>query len=360
MAAKREKPIVLIMAGGKGERFWPRSRGSHPKQLQKVYSDKTLLQETIDRAKLITDADRIYIGCNEELKKATLKSHKLKSWQFVVEPQGRNTAPIIALAALHFEREYPGATHVVLSADHYISPPEGFRRTLDRALQSAADGWLVTLGVRPTRPETGYGYIHCADKLNDSPAHKIESFVEKPDADRAREYLNSGHHFWNSGIFIWRGDRILEEFRQHAADVLDPIEKNYRQQKKLQAVFGEVPDRPVDIAIMEKSRRIAMVPADFVWDDVGAWTSLERIREGDDHGNVVVSRAKKGTKAIARHSHRNILAVDKPLVALLGVEDLILVEEEDALFVASRKEIGGIKELLAAMRQNPSLQKYLK
>ncbi|MBX7058209.1 MAG: mannose-1-phosphate guanylyltransferase [Leptospirales bacterium] len=361
MATLQKKPLVLIMAGGKGERFWPRSRSGHPKQLQRVYSDRTLLQETIARARLITDANRIFVGCNEELKRATLKTHReLKPAQFIVEPQGRNTAPIIALAALHFEKKFPGATHVVLSADHYIAPPEGFRRTMEQALQTAEAGWLVTLGVRPSRPETGYGYIHSGPSLEDLPAHRIESFVEKPDIDRARQYLNGGKHFWNSGIFIWKGSAILEQFAQYAPEILEPIQNSFQSATRLTAAFAHLPSQPVDIAILEKSKRIAMTPAEFIWDDVGAWTSLERIRDPDESGNVLVSSGRKPSAVVAHHSKRNILATDRPLVALLGVEDLVVVEEPDVLFIASRKELDRIKELLAKMREKAPLQKYLK
>ena len=353
------KPLVLIMAGGKGERFWPRSRETCPKQLQKVYSDKTLLQETIDRARTITDLNSIYVGCNAALKKAILKTHKLPASNFIVEPEGRNTAPIIALAALHFEKKFPGRTHIVLSADHYIAPPEEFKKTIQMAIACADKGFLVTLGVKPTRPDIGYGYIAAGGPLWDTGASTIKSFVEKPDLKKATSYFKKSNYYWNSGIFIWNGPVILEEFREHAAEIIGPLEKSFRSPSKLKTSFSKIPKDPVDVAILEKSRRIAMVPATFTWDDVGSWLSLERIVPADEEGNVLV-RGDKKAELYAKNSRGNIVLSSKKLVSLLGVEDVIIVEEDDLLFVSSRKGVGEIKELIGEFRQNKTLQKYLR
>ena len=348
---KANRPVVLIMAGGKGERFWPRSRVSHPKQLQKVYSSRTLLEETILRARTVTDDSRIFIGCNAELKKAILKTHKgIKASQFVVE------------------REFPGAVHVVLSADHYISPLKAFVSTLRKAIVTArsGEGWLVTLGVRPNRPETGYGYIAAGEMLSEdagagTAAHAIQSFVEKPDEQRARDYLGRGNYYWNSGIFIWSGPHIVAEFQKHAPDIIGPLEADstFKSAKKLAKVFPQIPDRPVDVAIMEKSQRIAMIPAEFAWDDVGSWLSLRRIAEPDEAGNLVISTGK-AARIAAKDSRENLVVTDKKLVALLGVENLVLVEEKDLLFLARADKIDQIKEFIGTFKSNPTLQKFLK
>ncbi len=353
------KPIVLIMAGGKGERFWPRSRESHPKQLRKVYSNKTLLEETILRARTIADAKDIYIGCNAELKKAILKTHKFPKDNFVVEPEGRNTAPIIALAALQLEKKFPGRTHVVLSADHFIAPPAEFKKTMKVALETAERGFLVTLGVKPSRPETGYGYIAAGKQLWDTGALMINSFVEKPDQRRAMSYIKKKNYYWNSGIFIWKGSLILSEFENHAPEVLNPLKKSFNSAAALKKNFSKVPKTPIDIAIMEKSGTIAMVPATFTWDDVGSWLSLERIVPEADGGNTLVASDSK-TKLFSKNSEGNIVLSGRKLVALLGVKDVIVVEEDDLLFVASRDGVGDIKEMLAEFRKNPALQKYLR
>ncbi len=347
------------MAGGKGERFWPRSTEKTPKQLQKVYSSRTLLEETMVRALSITDASRVFIGCNEKLKKAILKTHKsIKASQFVVEPEGRNTAPIVALAALQFELKFPGAVHVVLSADHFITPLSDFSATMKEAIATAEAGWLVTLGVKPARPDINYGYIAVSSEREVTGAYKIDQFVEKPDYAKAVEYIQRENYFWNSGIFIWKGEAILDEFRTHAPAILGPIEESYRSKARLNANFIKVPAEPVDIAILEKSSRIAMVRASFVWDDVGSWLSLERICEADAGNNILVPTDVQ-SHMVARDSFRNILLTRRGLVALQGVSDTIIVEEGDVLFVSSRESIGNIKNMLSELKKNPSLQKFL-
>lgn len=352
---KSNKPLVLIMAGGKGERFWPRSTERNPKQLQKIYSKKTLLQETIDRARLFTSKDRIYIGCNRELKKAVMRTHNVSAKNFIVEPEGRNTAPIVALAAAELIKKNPESSMVVLSADHYITPPDVFKKTIQTALIAAEQGNLVTLGVKPSRPDSGYGYIKPGEVLSDG-VHKVESFKEKPDPQTAVEYLNEGY-LWNSGIFIWKLSVILQEFHTHAPGIIEPIEKALKD-KKLKKVFAKIPKEPIDIAIMEKSKAACVVPADFTWDDVGAWTALDRIVEKNGE-NIVLSERKKADLAELKAQNNTILS-EKKLIALLGIENVVVVEQDDILFIASKDGLSDIKELTGKMRSNPALQKYLK
>lgn len=346
------------MAGGKGERFWPRSRESRPKQLQKVYSGKTLLEETILRARAITDSKSIYIGCNPALKKAILKTHRFPAANFIIEPEGRNTAPIVALAALQLEKKHPSRIHVVLSADHFITPLKEFQKTIGEALRAAADGWLVTLGVKPSRPETGYGYIAVGPRMKGSLAHPIQSFVEKPDAPRALEYIQKKNFFWNSGIFVWKGGVILEEFERHAPQILHPLRDSFSGAAALKRSFARIPKEPIDTAIMERSDRIAMIPASFTWDDVGSWLSLERIVPADGDGNVLVANEGRA-QLVAHQAGRNIVMSSRKLVALVGIDDVIVVEDGDVLFISGRKGIGEIKELTARLRKNQTLQKFL-
>lgn len=346
------------MAGGRGERFWPRSRERTPKQLRNVYSNKTLLEETIIRARTITDLSRIYIGCNASLRKAILSSPSGNGFpeeNFVVEPQAKNTAAIIALASLQIEKKYPGSVQVVLSADHFISPLDEFRNTIHKAIVAAESGRLVTLGIRPSRPETGYGYIESGDNMGTF--IRIASFVEKPDLPKALAFINSGRHYWNSGIFVWMGSVILAEFEKHAPEIITPI-RSAAGGAKLKNAFSVIPSEPVDKAILEKSDNIVMVESTFTWDDVGSWLSLERICPADSSGNIVVSQGAR-TKVAARNASSNIVATSKRLVAMLGVKDIVLVDEDDVLFVSTREGIGDIKGLIAEMREDPSLQKFL-
>lgn len=343
------------MAGGKGERFWPRSRESSPKQLQKVYSDKTLLRETIDRALLITDISRIYIGTNLELRKAILKTEKnFPSQNFIIEPEGKNTAPIVALASLFFQKKYGNPIQVVLSADAFIHPEKEFTNVIKEGIRCAEEN-LVLLGIHPNRPETGYGYILAGSPL-EAGGFKVKGFYEKPDYKTATKYIKKKNFYWNPGIFIWRTEKILSEFEKYAPYILKPLRSAFPFQTKgeLASIFKRLPSEPIDIAIMEKSSSIVMVKATFNWDDVGSWLSLERVLEGDDHENYHIGGGVYHFK-----SRRNISSVQKQLV-FLGVEDMIVVEEEDIIFLASKNGVKDIKQLLSEFRKNKSLQKYLK
>ncbi|MBW7857941.1 MAG: mannose-1-phosphate guanylyltransferase [Leptonema sp. (in: Bacteria)] len=348
------------MAGGKGERFWPRSTISTPKQLQKIYSNKTLLQETFDRAKLITSNDRIFIGCNNDLKKAIQKTHKIENSRFIIEPEAKNTAPIIALAALQLEEKFPGAVQVILSADHFIQPLQKFKESIQNAIEVADQNYLVTCGVVPSRPDSGYGYIQPLEKSKIEPVgFEIKQFHEKPDFKKAVNYVKQGF-FWNSGIFIWKGSVILEEFKAHASFILQPIESSYKNGSKLKTAFSKIQSLPIDIAIMEKSNRRAVIPATFEWDDVGSWLAIDRIRQEakDNDGNIFVGNDT--TNVTLSASNNIVVSNSKKLIALLGVKDLIFVETDSSIFIASKAEVDNIKSLLAKLKQKPALQRFLK
>lgn len=356
----QKKPLVIIMAGGKGERFWPRSTISTPKQLQKIYSNKTLLQETIDRAKLITTNDRIFIGCNNELKKAIQKTHKISNSQFIIEPEARNTAPVLALAALFLEEKFPGCVQVILSADHFIQPLQKFKDSIETAIQVANQNYLVTCGVRPNRPDSGYGYIQPLEKSKlETAGFEIKQFHEKPDFNTAVKYVKQGF-FWNSGIFIWKGSVIIEEFKEYAPEIFLPIENSYKNKAKLKYVFSTVPSQPIDIAIMEKSKRRAVIPATFEWDDVGSWLAIDRIRQEakDQDGNIFINNESPIVTLSA--SNNIIVSNSKKLMALLGVKDLIFVETDSTIFIASKQKVDDIKSLIAKLKQKPALQRFLK
>jgi mannose-1-phosphate guanylyltransferase len=350
-----EQPVVLILAGGKGERFWPRSRESTPKQLQKVYSDKTLLQETLERAYTITDPSRIFIGTNEELKKSIMKSEAIiPSENYIIEPEGKNTAPIIALASLIFQKKFGNPNQVVLSADAYVNPVKEFTKNIKEGLRYCKNH-IVLLGVRPTRPETGYGYISTGKSI-DACFH-VNGFHEKPDHKKALKYIKKRNFFWNPGIFIWSTDYILNEFEKYAQYILNPIKSSFPHKKKSNIIqaFKQIPSEAIDTAILEKSTSILMLKTTFQWDDVGSWISLERVLEGDDDQNFHI-----GKKSFHYHSYGNISSVKKEMIVFLGTQDIIVVEEEDLLFIASKAGLKDIKSLLTEFRKNKDLQKYLK
>ncbi|MDV6236840.1 mannose-1-phosphate guanylyltransferase [Leptospira ellisii] len=350
---KQEKPVVLIMAGGKGERFWPRSRVSTPKQLQKVYSNKTLLKETLDRALTITSIDRIYIGTNASLRKSILAQEKnFPEKNFIIEPEGKNTAPIIALASLYFREKYGDPVQVVLSADAWINPVKEFTKTISKAL-AQVENHLVLLGIKPNRPEVGYGYIE-SGKATDG-CFAVKSFYEKPDVKTALQYIKKKNFYWNPGIFLWKTSTILEELNTHSPKILKPLEDRFPFKKagELNDAFKILVSEAIDTAIMEKSSRIRMVEASFGWDDVGSWNSLERVMPGDASGN-----RHMGKEILFYKASGNITQTRKEFTAVLGVSDLIVVEEEDVLFISSKTGVGDIKNLVAELRKNKTLQKY--
>ncbi len=350
-----EKPVVLIMAGGKGERFWPKSRISTPKQLQKVYSNKTLLKETIDRALTLTTMDRIYIGTNSSLKKSILEQEKsFPAKNFILEPEGKNTAPIIALASLYFQKLYGNPIQIVLSADAYINPVKDFTKTMKLAIEEANRNSIVLLGVKPNRPEIGYGYISVGKQTQNS--FLVQGFFEKPDYKLALKYIKKKNFFWNPGIFLWKTSLILEEFENYAPYILKPLKEKYPFSNfgDLTNTFKLLPSEAIDTAILEKSSKIKMVKSQFEWDDVGSWLSLERVTKGDSDGNH-----HAGKQVIYLNSKGNISSTQKELVSFLGVNDLIVVEEEDVLFITSKTSVKDIKLLLANIKKNKSLEKYL-
>lgn len=354
MKLQNEKPVVLIMAGGKGERFWPTSRISSPKQLQKVYSSKTLLRETLDRALTLTSPDRIYIGTNASLKKEILKQEKsFPEKNFIIEPEGKNTAPIVALASLHFKAKYGNPVQIVLSADAFIEPVKEFTKTIQNAILEADEN-LVLLGVRPNRPETGYGYLSAGKPSN--AGFQVKAFFEKPEHKLAMKYIKKPNFYWNPGIFIWKTDIILSEFEKHAPYIYGPLKSAFpfKNFGDLTTVFKILPSEAIDTAIMEKSNRIRMVKALFSWDDVGSWLSLERVLPGDKNKNH-----HKGKEVHYFNSKGNISSVKKDFIAFLGVNDLILVEEDDVILITSKASVGEIKKMIAELGKNRSLQKYL-
>ena len=345
------------MAGGSGTRFWPHSRKSRPKQLLKIYSNKTLLQETLDRAYSCTDSERVFIGTSSAMRLEILKAHpSFPADNFILEPQAKNTAPIIALAALRFLDSFNDVPFIVLSADHYIHPVSKFRKTVKDALAVAEEGYLVTIGIIPLRPDTGYGYLKKGEALKNKHGYKLKEFREKPDLKTALRYLKSWQYLWNAGIFIWKPSMVIEEMRKHCPQVLAPLEKYhpFRTAGDLAKAFALVEAESVDYALMEKSSRVAVVDADFTWDDVGSWLAYDRFFPDAGAGNRL-----KGNTLYSRDSSNNIVVSKKDLICLLGIQDTVIVEDEDVLFIAAKDKLGDIKALIGDLEKSPSLKKYL-
>ncbi len=337
---------AVILAGGIGSRFWPASTPSRPKQLLSLASDQPLIRETIERITPLVPIERVRILTGVELVPAIRTAvPELTEDNFLIEPRAAGTAPILAWAALEIEKSDPDAVMVSLHADHVIDPPDDFRRCVSHAADVAVrNERLVTLGATPDRPETGFGYIRPGPPLSGlgSPRSAdglaVERFVEKPDLETARAYLADGEYLWNTGIFIWRVRDLIAQIGRHTPEIasLIPILRD----GDVEAFFSQVPSLSIDHALLERSDRVAVVPATFRWDDIGSWDALFRTRPRDATENVTIGDAhlvdSRGTAAYAD---------DGPVVAF-GVEDLVIVRTSGVTFVMPRRRSADLKNLL--------------
>jgi len=341
---------AVILCGGRGERFWPKSRRALPKQFIKMIGDRSMTQETSERITRLCPQDRQVFVAPVRFGPTLRRQLRLKARNLVFEPMGRNTAPAIGLAATYLARRDPDATMVVLPADHLIDNRAAFLRAVRLAARLAQDGLLVTFGIPPARPDTGYGYIQLGDAIVGNEglsAHRVLGFREKPDAATAARYLAEGGYAWNSGMFVWRADVILAAFREFLPEFHRALGQfgatidTGKEKAALDRLYRKAPSVSIDYAIMEKARNIAAVRGSFDWDDVGSWLALERHVKGDQDGNVAQG------KCVTRDALRCIVDTDCGAVALLGVKDLVVVRSGDAVLVAHREALAGLKDLLA-------------
>jgi mannose-1-phosphate guanylyltransferase len=347
------KLYPVIMAGGSGTRFWPLSRKSRPKQFLALAGDAPLLAATVGRLPPLAKADRTYVVCGPQHAPAARRMLSgLPKENFIVEPCARNTAPCVGLAALHVAARDPRGTIAMLPADHHIGRPEGFRDALAAAAVLAEAGSIATIGIHPSRPETGYGYLKLGPRLaarargkTRFTAHKVERFVEKPDVVTAARYLADGGYLWNSGIFVFRADVILDEIGRAMpvlGEQLDAIRRTIgtpAYARTLKRVFPDCPSISIDYGVMEKSLRIAVVPAEFGWSDVGSFAALSDVRETDAAGNVAAGDAL----VIDGRNNVVIATKDRP-VAVIGMDDVIVVDAGDAILVCRRDRAQDVRK----------------
>lgn len=353
----------VLMAGGKGERFWPKSRTNLPKQFLNISGNKSMIQQSIERLEKLVDITQVFVvtnGLYAELIKAQVPH--LPHDNIIIEPVGRNTAPCIGLASIIIEERFPESTMIVLPSDHIIENEEGFIKILKTGIEAAQDDKsLVTLGIKPSYPETGYGYIESTDKktlINELEVYKVNKFVEKPDFETAQGYLESGNFYWNSGIFIWRTEVIRNYFRvlmPNVHDILETMRAAFKFANRIEIIaseFVKMPDQSIDYGIMEKVNDIFVIPCVFGWDDVGSWTALERINDLDENGNVI-----KGN-ILNLDTKRCIIESNGKLIATLGIEDLIVVDTEDVTLICAKDKAQEVKMLLKELRMQ-KLEQYL-
>jgi mannose-1-phosphate guanylyltransferase len=349
---------AVIMAGGVGSRFWPQSRQAHPKQFLRVLGEATLIQNTLARLQGLIPPERCFIVTHERYVEQTRDQlPAVPAENILAEPISRNTAPCIAYAAAHLKQLDPEATMVVLPADHVITNTRRFHEVLRAAIDTAEEpGSLVTIGIQPTHPETGYGYIQFDspnDGLPEQPAaYRVMTFAEKPDLATAERFLDSGDFLWNSGMFIWRVDSIMEQLHRHlpeAYEAFDRIAEKFGAEDEREAITGAFKSCPhisIDYGVMERADRVYVVPGAFGWNDVGDWRAVYDLSEKDGAGNTLVGNA------IVHDSSRCFIQGDERLVVLVGIHDTIVVDTPDAVLVCHRDSTQQVKNVVDYLNAN--------
>ncbi|MDU2265750.1 mannose-1-phosphate guanylyltransferase [Clostridium celatum] len=338
---------AVIMAGGKGTRFWPLSTEDKPKQFLNLIGNETMIQMTVNRIKSIIPLERIFICTGEKyvnLVKEQLPD--IKESNIIVEPEGRNTAPCIALSAMIIKRYYNDATMVVLPSDHLINNEEKFRNILLKGNEFLKEeknhDSILTLGITPNRAETGYGYIKCGEAISEDIV-RVDEFVEKPNLDKANEYLKLKNYLWNSGMFIWKTEAILnkiKEFIPYTYEALNNLDyvKEEDVQKLINERYKYTDEISIDFAVLEKCKEIYVIPSDIGWDDVGSWEAVERYREKDSNGNI------SNSNFINIDSKDNMIINNMKKVVMIGIKDILAIELEDSIFIVNKDHINNIKE----------------
>jgi mannose-1-phosphate guanylyltransferase len=341
---------VVVMAGGRGERFWPLSMNKLPKPFIPLLGSKSLIQSTIDRIQPLVPVERILISIGAtHLDIARQQLPQIPAENFIVEPVGRDTSACLGFCALHIEQRDPDGWMLALPADHYISDPEAFRNTIRTGLNNLEGATGVVFGISPVRPDTGYGYILAEKPAVQADAWPVIRFIEKPDAPTAAKYLASGNYFWNSGMFLWSNRTLLALFEKHMAELyrglcsLRPLLKDNSSDPEIGRIFSQLPRISIDFGIMEKISGLRLIPAQFGWDDIGNWSSLERALPADSSGNIA-----QGPHVTVESSGCIVYAQSRT-VAVFGVSDLVVVEAYGKVLVCPKDKAGDLKRLVSAL-----------
>ena len=346
--------IPLILSGGSGTRLWPVSRRNMPKQFLSLTGEGTLFQQTVTRTRQLPEVAAPIVVASEDhrfLAADQLLEAGIEGATIVLEPLARNTAPAIALGALKALERDVEALLLVLPADHLIGDTESFIAAVQQALPAARDGWLVTFGIRPDRPETGFGYIRRGESIG-SNAFSVAQFVEKPDQPTAQIYLSNGSYDWNSGMFLFKASRYLEELGQHAPDMLAAVREAYATGhsdldfvRVDSAAFAKVPDNSIDYAVMEKTSRAAVIPVSCAWSDIGSWSALWLSGQHDEQGNQ-----REGDTMAINTRNSLLRSHDRHMIATVGVDDLIVVSTPDATLVVHRDAAQDVKKVVDQLK----------
>jgi len=352
---------AVVMAGGAGTRFWPLSRESSPKQMLKIVGEDTMIRQTIKRLSGFLPDENISIVTSEKLAfDLSIHLEGLKKdkghLKIITEPFGRNTAPAIGLAAVYLKKTKTDPIMIVLPADHNIRSEDIFIETLKTAIKCAEGNWIVTLGIKPSRPETGYGYIKKSSKLKAQSSklqmYRVEKFTEKPDAKTAQKYLKDGNYLWNSGIFVWKTSSILEEIKKYMPALYNGLLKIEKaigtkgERKVIEGVYSELDTVSIDYAVLEKSKNVMVVPADIGWSDVGSWAALDEALPHDANGNII-----KGN-VVDVESRDSIIFSGGRLVATIGLKNMVVVDTADATLVCRKEKAQDVKKIVDELKKH--------
>ena len=356
---------AVIMAGGVGSRLWPRSRGSMPKQFLDLLGERTMLQETVDRIEPLVSLARILVVVGQEHAPTVRKQIPgLPAENMILEPGPRGTAPCIGLAAVALQQRDPDAIMAVFPADHRIADGAGFRRAIAAAAEAACDDYLVTLGIAPTQPHTGYGYIQRGKPLADANGltpFAVQRFTEKPDADTAQRFVDSGEYYWNGGIFIWQVRTILAEMDRLLPNLyaeLQAVGQVWGASEcaaTLAGAWQRVPQVTIDYGVMEKARRVAVVPVDIGWDDVGNWATLSTFLDQDQRGNTLRGA---GQAVMLDSENTYVYASAERLVATIGLDGFVVVDTPDALLICPKDCAQDVRDVVEKLKAD-GRQEYL-
>jgi len=352
---------ALIMAGGSGTRLWPLSRQSQPKQAIELIGSRTMFQHAVDRLDSLLPPEKIIVvTAREYVEVLASQVPDVPRENFIVEPMARGTAGAIGLATVHLHRRDPEAVMAVLTADHYIRDVDQFCCALSAAAQVAQDGPIVTLGIEPSFPSTGFGYVRRRGEISQVRGFEVcavDSFVEKPDAARAVEFLASGLYSWNSGMFIWRISRIMDEFARQMPALhaqLKTIEESLdtpRHGEVLSEVWPQVRKETIDYGVMEGAEDVVIIPVDIGWTDIGDWAAIYQLHQTDEQGNVVV-----GASHIGVGTRSSFIQGGKKLIATIGLEDVIIIDTKDALLICARDKAQDVKLIVEQLQEEGKVE----
>ena len=356
---------AVIMAGGRGTRFWPRSRERKPKHLLDIVSNRTIIQETVDRIKPLVAPHNILVVTGKKHARALIKQlPEIPVRNIIIEPEGRNTAACIGLAALHIQKKVGDDVMVVLPSDHAITDSSKYLEVIAAAAQFAAkENALVTIGIKPSSAQTGFGYIEQGNSfpcIANQEIFRVKSIREKPDLQQAEAFVQSGIFYWNSGMFVWKASTILKEIARFLPDLYSGLMKvkealgSPSEAATVRKVYKGLASVSIDYGIMEKANNVFMLPGDFGWSDVGSWDALWEISDKDNKGNALTG----GSNVIFEDTEDSLVYSPQKLVALVGVKDLIIVETKDALLVCSRGKSQQVKKIVETLEEK-RFKKYL-